>query len=113
MSIVLNDIRLIETTDDVNVRSHQRSLSTVPEWMKINIDTMMNQIDEIMHTEEEEDNFTFLVRLSSGVYLYADHYLGSGSYDCCRSLQVIFSSSWELIRHHLKFKNAVSSTRIM
>lgn len=80
-------------------------LSTVPEWLKVDKDTMIQEIESVVHLEERKEDFSLLVQLRSGIYLYVDYYEGTGSYDCCRSLQVTFSSSWELIKPHLVFKS--------
>lgn len=112
LTLVLRDIRRIETCPHEDVSLSEvtgalpHHLSRVPDWLRIDCETMVKEIETIIYTEEGQynDNFTFLIRLRSGIYLYADYIDGSGHYSCCASLKVTFSHSWDLIKSHIIFR---------
>ena len=76
-------------------------LTVIPDWLKGEAKLLFDRIVQILFFEDMAGDWTFCVVLDSGLYLYVNHYEGSGNYDCCQTLHIYYSNSWEILKPHI------------
>lgn len=102
--LTFEDLKIEGLKDNITISCIEGPLPTrlteIPDWLTGDAKVLRDKVVKVLHLSHDEE-WAYCVIVESGIILYVYHFEGTGDYDCCQSLRIHYSKSWDLLAPHI------------